>query len=124
LLLIENRTNSFIKSGDDIKQFWGKFINLYPELANDVGIILDVQQLFTSCKFDFEEQIDKIPLESVKGFHIHRLHKTPKKDDGIGWQHVFNKIGQAEIQRTIILLVEVHREKDLIEAYKFCKNYI
>ena len=124
LLLIENRTNSFIKSGEDIKNFWEKFVSLTPELAKDVGIILDIQQLFTSCKFDFKNQINKIPLDSIKGFHIHRLHRTPKKDDGIEWQYVFDKIKQVEMQKTIILLAEVHRENDLIEAYKFCKNYL
>jgi hypothetical protein len=124
LLLIENRTNSFIKSGEDIKNFWKIFISLSPDLEKDVGIILDIQQLFTTCKFDFKYQIDKIPLDSIKGFHIHRLHRTPKKDDGIEWQYVFDKIKTVEMQKTIILLAEVHRENDLIETYKFCKNYL
>jgi hypothetical protein len=124
LLLIENRTKSFIKSGDDISNFWNIFTKLFPDLTNNVGIILDIQQLFTSCKSDFNNQIDKIPLDSIKGFHIHRLHRTPKIDDGIDWDSVSNKIKQVEKGKTIILLLEVHREEDLIKSYKFCKEIL
>ncbi|VVB63805.1 Uncharacterised protein [uncultured archaeon] len=124
LILIENRTNSFIKSGDDISNFWNIFQNLAPELVNNVGIILDIQQLFTSCKLDLKNQIDKIPSDSIKGFHIHRLHRTPKKDDGIDWEYVSHKIKQVENEKIIVLLLEVHREEDLIRSYKFCKEFL
>ncbi len=124
LLLIENRTKSFIKSGDDIYNFWSVFNKLYPDLANNVGIILDIQQLFTSCKSELNNQLDKIPLDSIRGYHIHRLHRTPKIDDGIDWEYVSNKIKQVEKRKTIIMLLEVHREEDLIKSYKFCKEIL
>ncbi len=124
LLLIENRTKSFIKSGDDISNFWNIFADLYSELVSNVGIILDIQQLFTSCKSDFMDQMDKIPSNSIKGFHIHRLHRTPKLDDGIDWDCVSDKIKQSEKAKEIILLNEVHREEDLIGSFKFCKEIL
>jgi hypothetical protein len=124
LLLIENRTKSFIASGNDIANFLNSFSQLYPDLINNVEIILDIQQLFTSCKSDFRDQINKVPSDSIKGFHIHRLHRTPKLDDGIDWDCVSIKIKQAEKGKEIILLNEVHREEDLIRSYKFCKEIL
>lgn len=124
LILIENRTGSFIKTGDDILEFWINFTKMYPEMKNHVGIILDIQQLFTCCGSKFNNQLDKIPLDCIKGFHIHRLHRTPKPDDGIDWDFVSQKIKTAEKGRLILLLLEVHKENDLVNSYKFCKNIL
>lgn len=122
LILIENRTHSFIKTGDDISEFWATFTKLYPELKDNVGIILDIQQLFTCCDSNFKDQLDNIPLDCIKGFHIHRLHKAPEPDDGIEWGSVSQKIKAAEKNRRILILPEVHNEIDLIDSYKFCKE--
>jgi hypothetical protein len=45
LILLENRTEQFISRGTDIKEFWEYTLEKYPELEQNFGIVIDVQQL-------------------------------------------------------------------------------
>ena len=53
MILLENRTGQFITTGTDIASFWNCLLESHPELADTVGIVLDIQQLYTSTKKEF-----------------------------------------------------------------------
>ena len=121
-ILLENRTGQFISDGLEISQFWKYLTQNNLELAGNTGIVLDIQQLSTVTRQDFLSSFHKIPAECLKGFHIHRLHKPPKPDDGIPWKEVFEKI--AGLSQDLIINPEVHHNNKVPEVIRFCKEMI
>jgi len=122
LILLENRTGQFISTGIEIKLFWEYLIKEYPHMRNKIGIVLDVQQLYTSTKNHFLEELEEIPLESIKGFHIHTKHRMPKLSDEIPWRKVFEFI--SKINHDFIINPEIHHKNKIKEAIKFCENVL
>ena len=96
LFFVENRTRQYIASGSDIKEFWKFFSSKYPQLVDNVGIILDIQQLYTNSKFfndDFFDEFNKIPNNCLYGSHIHHNHVKPSIEDDIPWQYIEDNLG-------------------------------
>ena len=122
LTLLENRTQQFISRGKDIKQLWEYVTKNYPQLEQNFGIVLDVQQLKSRTKDNFIKEYDLIPLESLKGFHIHTKHRWPKHNDPIPWKYVFGRIRQ--IEHDIIINPEIHQYKRVNQAIKFCEDLL
>ena len=91
-----------------------------PELADSFGIVLDIQQLSTVTRQNFLSSFHQIPLECLKGFHIHRLHRPPKIGDGILWKEVFEKI--ADIPHDIIINPEIHHNNQVTGVIGFCEE--
>jgi len=121
-VLLENRTGQFISDGEDISRFWEYVKQKNPELIDNFGIVLDVQQLFTVTKQDFLHSFYQIPSECLKGFHIHRLYKPPKIDDGIPWKEVFEKI--AGLSQDIIINPEIHHTNKVPGVIQFCEEML
>jgi hypothetical protein len=48
--VIENRTGQFISNGDQIADFWGALLSTERCLGDVVGVVLDIQQLYTVNK--------------------------------------------------------------------------
>jgi len=121
-ILIENRTGQFISSGKEIQCFWQSLSRNYPKLERRAGIVLDVQQLYTVTKKNFLRELEMIPLESLKGFHIHYKHGVPNVSDEIPWKQVFCKI--SEIREHIIINPEIHHKNQVEAAIDFCEKML
>jgi hypothetical protein len=90
--MLENRIGQIVSTGDDVECFWRLLVETSPEMKDKVGIVLDVQQLFTVTKKDFLKALDSIPPEAIRGLHIHRNHNIPRKEDMIPWERFFERI--------------------------------
>jgi len=122
LILLENRTGQFISTGKEIKLFWDYLTREYPHMEDKMGVVLDVQQLYTSTKKHFLEELKEIPLESIKGFHIHSKHRMPKLSDEIPWRKVFEVI--SSINHDFIINPEIHHKNKIKETIQFCENML
>jgi sugar phosphate isomerase/epimerase len=121
-ILLENRTGQFISSGKDIRGFWEAVTMESGGLSSFVGIVLDIQQLFTVTGIDFLSQISLIPVESIRGLHIHSKHRTPALQDRIPWRRVFDRIRLSDVP--LIVNPEVHHRKDVPLALQFCRSLL
>ena len=121
IILLENRTGQFISNGKQITDFWNSLLN--SDLQDKVGIILDIQQLYTVTRNKFVDELEIIPLESIKGFHIHHKHRLPTFEDEIPWRIVFReKINK--INGGIIINPEIHHKNKVKAVIDFCEmNY-
>lgn len=129
LIFIENRTDQYIQDGSDIEDFWKLFSQLYPELVHKTGIVLDIQQLYTSTKKfkkDFKKEFSRIPKNSLIGAHIHERHKTPKCKyiPREIWDYVAIENQWSNQNRPFHILLEVHPHNHVIDTYQFCKKYL
>ncbi len=48
LILLENRTGQLISTGEDLARFWETASAAVRDIIHRLGIVLDIQQLFTS----------------------------------------------------------------------------
>ncbi|MEM5815525.1 MAG: hypothetical protein QXL14_00555, partial [Candidatus Aenigmatarchaeota archaeon] len=119
LIFIENRTRQYIQDGEDINDFWMLFKNRYPNLTGNVGIILDIQQLYTVTQDNFISEFEKIPQDSLFGLHIHTRHRTPSIDDKIPWKFISTNLKQ---NRLFHILPEFIVSRILKKTYLFCKE--
>lgn len=122
LILMENRTGQVISSGEEIQSFWEHLSTENPNLKNKVGIVLDVQQLFTSTKKNFLRELDLIPSEALKGFHIHYKHRVPSSSDEIPWNEVFERI--KDPKNDILINPEIHHKNKVSVAIEFCEEML
>lgn len=126
-IFIENRTKQHIQDGRDIAHFWTYFKKNYPLLTENTGVILDIQQLYTVTKENFEYEFLKIPKECLFGLHIHERHRTPsgEKIPMHIWEFLSEKIiDLIQDNRQFHILPEVHHSKQAEETYKFCKEFL
>ena len=121
-VLLENRTGQFISQGKQIAALWNYIVQNDPGLVNSFGIVLDIQQLSTVTRENFLSSLDLIPLECLKGFHIHRLHRPPMIGDGIPWPEVFAKI--SAIRHDVIINPEIHHNNQVAGVIGFCEKMI
>jgi len=119
-ILLENRTGQFISQGKQIAGLWSYIEQHDPGLTTSFGIVLDIQQLFTVTKDNFLPSLNLIPVDSLKGFHVHRLHRPPNIGDGIPWQEVFAKI--SVIDHDLIINPEIHHNNQVADVIGFCEN--
>jgi hypothetical protein len=121
-ILLENRTGQFISDGTAIFKFWEYVMRHNPEIADSFGIVLDIQQLSTVTRQNFLPSFHQIPPACLKGFHIHRLHRPPKIDDGIPWPEVFALI--SGIEHDVIINPEIHHNNQVARVIGFCKEML
>lgn len=119
-ILLENRTGQVISTGKEIAGICRCCETDYPELLQHFGIVLDVQQLFTVTKGKFLLELDSIPMEFVKGFHIHAKHQAPSVTDPIPWEDVFSRI--RGIGHDVIINPEVLLMKNVGATIGFCEE--
>jgi hypothetical protein len=121
-IMLENRTGQFISDGDDIKTFWHYLKDNHSAIADKVGIVLDVQQLYTVTKERFLEQYHQIPSQCIKGYHIHSRHNLPSLKDDIPWKQVFEEI--TKIPQDIIINPEILHKSKVKGTIQFCSEMI
>jgi len=121
-ILLENRTGQFIASGRDIADFWAVASDQCPDWRSNLGIILDIQQLYTVTKADFINELNLIPNDCIKGLHIHSKHRLPVTEDEIPWEYVFRKI--AGIDNRLIINPEIHHKNKVNDAIMFCNRML
>jgi hypothetical protein len=120
IVLLENRTGQFISTGTDIAAFWTTVDKYGSDIGDLFGVVLDIQQLYTSTKADFVCQFQTVPLESIKGLHIHSKHQRPTLYDSIPWRVVFARI--ATMKGRVIFNPEILHRKHVSSAIEFCEN--
>jgi len=118
-VVLENRTTQFVSNGEEINGFWRALSFEAPELSESVGVVLDIQQLYTVTGKNFLEQLDCIPHESVKGLHVHFKHRTPSLENEIPWGKVFSWLRQ--IKHKIFINPEVHHHSQAKDTISFCE---
>lgn len=123
-VLLENRNDGqFIGTGKGIARFWEHLVANAPELAGDCGVVLDVSQLHTNCKnrnADLLADLDAIPRDALKAFHIHRLHRfVPSFNDPIPWTAIFALI--RDLDRPVLINPEVHHLSLIEPTMEFCR---
>ena len=121
-IVLENRTGQCISNGEQIYEFWQAWLFENNAMGEDVGIVLDIQQLYTVTKNDFLKHLSCIPYESVKGLHIHYRHRTPSLENKIPWEQVFTWL--MEIEHDIFINPEVHHHSQAIDTISFCNEII
>jgi len=122
VILLENRTEQFISTGKQIKTYWNHIKDEHSDLVKDTGIVLDIQQLHTKTGDRFLQELEQIPKDCLKGFHIHTKHRWPKLNDLIPWRYVFGKIKQLD--QNIIINPEIHQKKRVSQAIEFCNSLL
>jgi len=123
-IFIENRTPHIISSGYSIKTFRDELLSIDSNDGLPIGIILDIQQLYSKTKERFVEEIRTIPHDIIKGFHIHQLHRTPVSEGTIDWSVVREFIHSGKYKSKLHILPEVHHMNQLIETYSFCTDFL
>lgn len=118
-VLLENRTGQLVQDGASIGQFWDCLRSSAPDLADDCGVVLDVQQLFTVTRGRFPGDLVALPLDALKAFHVHALHRAPGLDDPIPWQDVFSFIGRLD--GPLMINPEVHHLGQVEATIAFCR---
>jgi len=121
-VVVENRTGQFISRGKQISEFWETLLSYDSSLSKDVGIVLDIQQLFTVTKEMFLNELHEIPPKAIKGLHIHYRHRTPSLENEIPWENVFEWLGN--IKSEIFINPEVHHYRQAKDTISFCKHMI
>jgi len=122
-ILLENRTEQVISNGKQIAELCRICETDFPDLLPNFGIVLDVQQLFTVTRKKFLPELYEIPMEFVKGVHIHaNNHQAPSKDDLIPWDVVFPRI--RRIQHDLIINPEVLLMKNVEATIEFCREML
>jgi len=121
-IMLENRTGQVISTGKEIAKICQCCETEYPDLLQYFGIVLDVQQLFTVTKGKFLVELDAIPMEFVKGFHIHAKHQVPSITDPIPWEKVFSRI--RGIGHDVIINPEVLLMKNVGATIGFCEEKV
>ncbi len=119
-VVLKNRTGQFVSNGEQINKLWQAMLLEDHSLRKYLGIVLDIQQLFTVSKSAFLKQLYSIPRESVRGFHIHFRHRTPSVDNSIPWKEVFAWI--MGLEQKIFVNPEVHHHSQAIDTISFCNE--
>jgi hypothetical protein len=123
MILLENRTGQFVSSGTDIAEFWGVVSKQESRLRKRMGVILDIQQLYTKTKMDFMKEFQRVPDEAIAGFHIHRLHGVPGDSaDPIPWDAVFARI--TKMDGLLIINPEIRDEIRVVDVIRFCNEMV
>ncbi len=121
-VLLENRTGQCVQDGASITRFWDCLLSSAPGLAGDCGVVLDLQQLFTVTRGRFARDVAALPLDALKAFHVHALHRAPSLDDPIPWREVFSRITQ--IKRQVVVNPEVHHLGQVEATIAFCRGML
>lgn len=84
--------------------------------------MLDIQQLSTVTRRKFLSELELIPIDVLKGFHIHYRDRVPDISNEIPWIHVFNLI--AEIEEEVLNNPEIHYKNRVGDTIRFCERML
>lgn len=66
--------------------------------------------------------LDAIPIEGIKGIHVHTLHKAPSLGDSVPWDLAFAKVKQ--IDHDFFINPEIHHKNKVRQTIGFCREMI
>jgi hypothetical protein len=120
-IILENRRGSVVSRGPEIAEFWHAFVELCPHMTGSSGVVFDASALRrTVSKIDYLASIAAIPMESVKGLHIHCKHQAAAFSNDLPWKEVFAWINGFD--HSFFLNPEVHKPEDLVATMRFCRE--
>jgi len=132
-ILIENRTHQIVTDAFSMNKVWDLLRQEYPNVVDlgRVGIVLDVQQLFTQTNKNrilFQKHLQMIKPEAIIGVHIHsgpRGHHTPSLKDAIPWTDVAKFLDNLlKIKEEFLINPEVHVKSEIQPTRKFIERYL
>jgi hypothetical protein len=94
----------------------------HSELADTAGIALDIDQLYASTKKEFSTELKKIPLNSIKGFHIHYHRRVFAVKNEIPWAEVFQMI--KGITKDIFIKPVILHKNKVTDVIEFCRKML
>jgi len=121
-ILIENRTHQLITDAFSMNKLWNMLRQEYPNIVESgrVGIVLDVQQLFTQTgknRILLQRHLQIIEPEAIFGVHIHsgsRGHHTPSLKDPIPWIDVAKFLNNSlKNKEEFLINPEVHTKSEI-----------
>lgn len=119
-LYIENRTNLYISTVEDIIQLYEKIQDRVSGTEKKrFGFSIDVMQLYSQIGAESINELPKIPRHAIKNWHIHYRHQPPSIDDPIDWRKVVNYIMQSQ---PAIVLPEVFSDRGVQTTLEFIEG--
>lgn len=117
LFLLENRTGQVVARGRQMAEYWTEATGLPGGLSSSMGLVLDVQQLFTEAKSAFTNDLMELPLSAIRECHVHAKHSTPSHADPIDWDSALRILVQS--RHAVYVLPEVHHNAAVSRTVEF-----
>ena len=99
--------------------------NHTPELCESCGIVLDLSVLFNVARRtgnSYEASLEAVPIEGVKGVHVHTLHGAPSFNDAVPWDVTFGKV--KAIPHDFFINPEIHHPNRVGHTIAFCDEML
>lgn len=112
-----------IETGHQVLELWTAMKKTVPEICDNCGIVLDFSVLFNVArrkKESYEEYLNAVPVEGIKGIHIHKLHHAPSMEDDVPWEMAFEKA--RSIPHDIFVNPEIHQKNMIPSTIDFCQE--
>ena len=68
----------------------------------------------------YEAYLKIVPIDGVKGIHVHTLHRAPSENDEIPWDVAFKKV--REISHDFFVNPEIHHPNMVGQTIAFCER--
>ncbi|MEI6842613.1 MAG: hypothetical protein WCK53_15190 [Methanomicrobiales archaeon] len=128
-IVLENRNCATIancvtvETGQQLQALWTAMKETVPEICDTCGIVLDFSVMFNVArrkKESYEEYLNAVPVEGIKGIHVHKLHHSPSMEDDVPWEMAFKKA--RNIPHDIFVNPEIHQENKIQSTIDFCQE--
>ncbi len=114
--VMENKAGQRVARARDMMELW----DALRETGNlsGYGIVLDIPNLLKASGRRLYDELDTLPLDALRGFHLHFHHRSPSPRDGIDW----DRIGEVVIRTTNPFVnPEVFHRSQLEQALSFLR---
>ncbi|MDN7023858.1 hypothetical protein FGU65_02950 [Methanoculleus sp. FWC-SCC1] len=121
LLLLVNRADQSISTGSQLRSFWTLLAATCPEIVDTAGVALNLRELHAAARGDLINDLEIIPAESLRGFHIRNgreLHEAAE----IPWERVFVSI--RALPREYLIKPDVYQRSRVESVIGFCRGML
>ena len=123
-IVLENLMKSRVHSGVHLAEIWQPLLATDPSMAESCGFVVDVSGIWTANKTEkeaYQVSFNAIPIDAVKGLHVHLKHKpVVEEDDPAFWACV--REWMKTIDHPIFLNPEIHTMEDFLVLYPYCRG--
>ena len=122
-MVLENRNGSIVETGRQLREFWMAMEDYSEDVGRSCGIVLDLSVLFNTARRRGESYpgyLDNVPIDGIKGIHVHTLPKAPSSSDPVPWDLAFAKVKQ--IKHDFFINPEIHHKNKVGQTIAFCKE--
>ncbi len=120
-IVLENLTASHVYSGAHLSEI-AEFLEASDsDLAESCGFVVDISGIWTANKQDkevYSASFDAIPLDFVRGLHIHLKHQSVDEMENPPFWAYFRE-WFATIDHPIFINPEVHTMKSFLTTYPY-----